>query len=169
MSSATRVQRSSEMTPTVPNGKVAAVRDLSADAWVETYASGTLRHAKALGLRWKSQYIEERTAFEFGWEFMCVPASRVTFGDVKAEGDCHAITELVWHTRRMQALHPFDGDVFEPKYFYLTEEGDVTTEGVGIWVKVTSAPWVPEGHMVFAFTAVYDKKTKDFLEPVNPC
>lgn len=144
-------------------------REMSAEEWVETYGTGTLRHAKFLGLRWKSQYLEERTAFEFGWEFQCVPASRVTFGDVKAEGDCRAITELVWHTRRMRALHPFAGDDFIPKYFFLTEEGDHTTEGVGIWVKTTTAPWVPEGHMVFAITAVYDKKAKDFLEPVNPC
>ncbi len=148
------------------NPKVVDVRNLSKEDWIAKYASGTLRHSHDLGLRAHSLYLEERTAFEFGWEFRIAPSSRVLFNDLMAEGDCPAITELVWHTRRAQALSRFDGDTFVPKYIHLTVDGE-QIEGAGILVTATSAPWIPAGHLIFAFVATWTKK-EGWAHPVNP-
>jgi hypothetical protein len=70
-----------------------AARMMPQQEWIDRHASGTLRKNARLGMRHRSQYMEERTAWEFGWEWQCVPSSRVTLGDAITEGDCSAITE----------------------------------------------------------------------------
>jgi len=65
-----------------------ALRLMSAEEFIEKHASGTLRKNKHLGMVWRAQYLQERTAYEFGWGFECLPRSRVTFGDAYTEGDC---------------------------------------------------------------------------------
>lgn len=152
--------------PPNPNPGLAAVRNLSQEEWIAKYASGTLRHAAALDLRHRDLYIEERTAFEFGWEFQCV-TSRVLFNDCKAEGDCSAITELVWHARRAAAMSRYEGDSFAAKYIHHTIDENTVEEGAGIIVSNTSAAWVPKGHLIFAFTSTYTKNG-GWAPSVNP-
>ena len=69
------------------------IRMMSASDWIEEHGSGTLRKNKKLGMAWKAQYLEERIAYEFGWEFECQARSRIMFGDAYTEGDCSAVTE----------------------------------------------------------------------------
>lgn len=143
-----------------------AVRYLSASEWVERYASGTLRKSVQLGLRWRELYLEERTCFEFGWEFRAYPTSRVTFNDLMAEGDCPAVTETLWHAGRLVARNPYPADEYEVKYVHVTLE-DEQREGAAILVRRTDAPWLPKGRLVLAIVAEY--RDGRWREPVNPC
>src|SRR5690348_4233313 len=76
------------------------IRNLSAEDWIEQHSSGTLRKNKKIGLRWRSQYISERVAYEFGHEFEVATSSRVTFNDAITYGDCKALTEVGWYAER---------------------------------------------------------------------
>lgn len=146
-----------------------AVRVKTDVAWIEDHASGTLRKAKRLGFAWKALYLEERVAYEWGWEFKIVPRSRLTFGDAFIEGDTPSLTEACWHIERYFTLNPFpDSDVFEAKYVYLSDDEGRTKEGVGIIVRSTSATWLPSGHIVFCIIAEYDAKNKTWLKARNP-
>src|SRR5262245_35010849 len=91
-------------------------RSYSDEEFIERHASGTLRKNRRLGFAWKSQYLEERVAFEFGWGFQCQPRSRVTFGDAITEGDCRQITEAGWVLDRYISRRPFPEDRFQVKY-----------------------------------------------------
>ena len=143
-------------------------RLLSEEEFIENHGSGSLRKAKKLGMAYKSFYLEERVAYEFGWEFVAVPASRVTTGIVMAEGDCSVITELGWHVERMRTLNEIPEDVFECKYISYTNEEDVITEGVGIYLSQTSAPWLPNGKAVFALFCEWDKEAGAWKTKYNP-
>lgn len=145
-----------------------AIREMSADAFVEAHASGTLRKNKRLGMRWRDQYMAERTAYEFGWEFTCTPRSRVTFGEAYTEGDCHAITEAGWHIERYATLSIFPEDVCIARYISVEEADGTRREGLGIVVEKTSAPFVPESHIVYAIISEYDPTAKRWREPRNP-
>jgi hypothetical protein len=145
-----------------------ALRTLDADGFVERHASGTLRKNKRLGMVWREQYLEERIAYEFGWEFQCLPRSRVTFGDAFTEGDNHALTEAGWHIERYLELSVFPEDQLETKYVNVEYKDGTTREGVGLIVRQTSAGWVPTGHIVFAIVAAYDPVKQVWHPAQNP-
>lgn len=149
-------------------GRILAVRTMDADEFVERHASGTLRKNKRLGMVWREQYLEERVAYEFGWEFQCLPRSRVTFGDAYTEGDTAALTEAGWHIERYLELCPFPEDRFETKYVNVEYKDGSSREGVGMICRQTSAPWVPSGHLVFAIVAAYDPQAKRWHDAMNP-
>ncbi|MCC6807335.1 MAG: hypothetical protein IT381_07915 [Deltaproteobacteria bacterium] len=144
------------------------LRALEADAFVERHASGTLRKNKRLGMAWRDQYLVERTAWEFGWVFECLPRSRVTFGDAFTEGDNKALTEAGWHIERYIELSAFPEDRFETKYITVEYKDDAKKEGVGIIVRQTSAAFVPSGHVLFAIVSEFDPKTQRWHEAQNP-
>lgn len=147
----------------------AALRGMSADQWIESHASGTLRKNKRLGMSWQPQYREERTAFEFGWTFECLPRSRVTYGDAITEQDNHAITEAGWHIDRYITMSVFPEDRFETKYLQVEHErGGRRTEGIGIVVRETSAAWLPAGHVVFAIVAQFKPRKGRWKPARNP-
>lgn len=145
-----------------------ALRLMDAEEFVEKHASGTLRKNKRLGMVWKEQYLVERTAWEFGWTFECLPRSRVTFGDAYTEGDVKALTEAGWHIERYVELSTFPEDRFETKYINVEYKDGSKREGVGIIVRQTSAPFVPGGHIVFAIVAELDPATQHWHEAENP-
>ncbi|MEZ4402988.1 MAG: hypothetical protein R3B06_23400 [Kofleriaceae bacterium] len=145
-----------------------ALRTMDAEGFIEAHASGTLRKNKRLGMVWREQYLEERVAYEFGWEFQCLPRSRVTFGDAFTEGDCHAITEAGWHIERYLELSVFPEDRFETKYLNVEYKDGTVREGIGIITRQTSAAWVPGGHIVFAIVAVFDPVGKAWRDAHNP-
>lgn len=143
-------------------------RGLSAEEWIDEFGSGTLRKNKRTGFAWKVQYLEERIAFEFGWEFECFPRTRLMFNDPISEQDEHSITEAGWHIDRLKTMYPFD-DYFECKYIHLTRPDGSEREGVGVIVRKTSAQWIPSGYMVFAIVAEYNKKKGKWKKAKNPC
>jgi len=149
------------------------LRQMSADEWIELYASGTLRKNKRIGFSWISQYRVERTAWEFGWEFCILPKTRVNFNDPITAGDCEAATESGWHIDRYIERAFFNEDIFQAKY--IIAEGSLgkghvqgRKEGIGILVKQTCASWIPKGYIIFAIIAEYNTNTKQFKESVNP-
>jgi hypothetical protein len=144
-----------------------ALRSMSADDWVETHGSGTLRKNKRIGFAWKAQYREERAAYEFGWTFEVVPASRVMWGIPFTEGDCHAVTEAGWHIERFFEKKVFIEDFYEAKYIKVEYPDGATKEGIGIVVRQTSAKWVGEGQLVFAIVAEF-VPGKGWKEAENP-
>lgn len=159
---------------TIPNGVLAcvekrfAIRAMDADTFIEQHASGTLRKNKRLGMAWKAQYLEERTAFEFGWEFESVPRSRVTFGVAYTEGDAKSVTEAGWHADRIISLSIFPGDHYKVGYVMVEYQEGTRREGIGI-VCETDAPFVPEGYVVFAILAEFDVPNQEWHPAVNPC
>jgi hypothetical protein len=145
------------------------LRLLGAEEFIDRHASGTLRKNRALGMVWRSQYLQERTAYEFGWEFECLPRSRVTFGDAYTEGDCAPVTEAGWFCERYLSLVAFPGDRLEVKYLNVEYADDRKREGIGLVVRETSASFIPEGHIVFAIVAEFDPVKKRFRPARNPC
>lgn len=125
------------------------IRTMTAEEFIEHHGSGTLRKCARIGFAWKKQYLEERIAYEFGYEFRCLPRTRVTFNDPISEGDESAITETAWHIERYMTLSVFPEDAFEAKYLTVDIEG-VRSEGVGMVVRTTSAPFIPDGNLVFS-------------------
>lgn len=147
-------------------------RLLSSDKWVELHASGTLRKNKRIGFSWSSQYRIERTAWEFGWHFEMAPKSKLTLAMPITAGDCKACTETGWHIERLIERNPFEEDIYEVKYIRCdTLEPNIGNkpprEGVGIIVKQTCANWIPGGHIVFAFSSVYNPINNEWSES-NP-
>lgn len=149
--------------------KRVSIRLMKEDDFIEKHASGTLRKNKRLGFTWRSQYLHERSAFEFGYPFECMPRNRVTFGDPYTEGDEKSLTEAGWHIDRYLTMSLFPEDYFEAKYISLEYPTNTfCREGVGIIVRQTSAPWVPSGFLLFAIVAEYDRPNRKWLEAVNP-
>lgn len=89
------------------------LRHMMEDAWIDRHGSGTLRKNKRLKMAWKSQYMSERIAWEFGHTFEVLPRSRVMYGDAITEGDCHAVTEAGWFIDRYFTLN---GSCFPQDY-----------------------------------------------------
>lgn len=143
--------------------KVVAIRTAAEDEFIDRYATGTLRRNRRLGFAWRTQYLEERVAFEFGWGFQCQPRSRVTFGDAITEGDCRQVTEAGWVLDRYLLRHPFPEDRFQVKYIKYESHHHIY-EGVGLILFQTSAAFIPNGSVVFAVVAPYDPAKKDFAE-----
>lgn len=144
------------------------VRTMRDHEWVEKHGSGTLRKNKRLGMTWKSQYIEERTAYEFGWEFECQPRSRIMFGDAFTEGDSSAVTEAGWHIERYITMSVFPEDRFECKYINVEYPDGSKKEGIGIIVRETSASWLTKGNIVFAIVSEFDPEKKEWKHANNP-
>lgn len=147
---------------------IIAQRTMSADDWVETYGSGTLRKNKRLQMTWRAQYLEERTAYQFGWEFQIQPRSRIMFGDAFTEGDAHAVTEAGWHIERYMTTKVFPEDYIECKYINVEYGHGEKKEGIGIIIRETSVQWIPTGHIVFAIVAEFDPVNQEWIDAVNP-
>ncbi len=144
------------------------LRHASADQWIESHASGTLRKNKRIGFRWYDQYLHERVVYEFGWCFEVAPASRVLTGAPYTEGDNHAVTESGWHAERYLTMQFFPEDEFQVAYLNVEDADGTTREGIGIVVNKTSAAWVGNGKVVFAIIAEFDKAKQVFLPANNP-
>lgn len=164
----TKIISMSERERAMPAG---IVREMPEEAWVDRYASGSLRKAKALGFSYRALYLEERCAHDFGWTFRVLPRTRVTFGDAMMEGDCPPLTETCWFANRILARNPFpDSDVYEVKYIktYTTDvTGEMETEGVGLIVRQSSANWMSAGHLAFVIIAEW--KGSGWESAKNPC
>jgi hypothetical protein len=145
-----------------------ALRQMSEEDWIEKYGSTTVRKAKRLKARYKNQYLEERTAFEFGPSWKLVPSSRVLFNDVMSEGDCHELVEAIWLSDRYIDTSIFSADQFEFKYIHITKPDDSVIEGVGLICRqVTNCPWLPEGQMLYWIQAEYDKQAGRYKKEIN--
>lgn len=144
------------------------IRTMNMDDFVEEHASGTLRKAKRIQMKCRAQYLHERAAYEFGYAFECLPATRITVGEPQTEGDCKPLTEVGWHCERYLARNVFPEDKFQVAYITVEEDGGKRREGIGLVVTQTSAQWVPHGHTVFAIIAEVDLKTHTYLPAVNP-
>jgi hypothetical protein len=144
-----------------------AIRNMSEADWIEKHSSGTLRKNKRIGFTYRTQYLTERTAYEFGYGFEVVPRSQITFGDPISEEDCHSITEAGWHIERVMMMDIF-GDRIEAKYIHAAFRDGTNREGVGIIVRETSAAWLPSGHIVFSIIAEFDPIKKAWKDAINP-
>lgn len=146
--------------------KRTAIRTMSEPDWIERHASGTLRKNKRIGFAYRTQYLDERVAYEFGYGFQILPRSQITFGDPISEGNCSAITEAGWHIERFIETNIF-GDFAEAKYINASFR-DKVEEGVGIIIRETSAPWIPSGHIIFSIIAEFDPLKKVWINAINP-
>jgi len=149
-------------------GNLVWQRTAPAEEWIEKHASGTLRKNKNLGMTWRTQYLEERIAYQFGWEFEIQPRSRIMFGDAFTEGDESAVTEAGWHIERYMSMKMFPEDIYECKYINVEYGNGVKKEGIGIIVRETSAQWIPKGNIVFAIVAEFDTEHGEWKEANNP-
>jgi hypothetical protein len=164
---ATRVRRPA---PVGPCSAAERFRFLDDAVFLRDHASGTLRKAAALGFAHQTMLLEERTAFEWGWGFQCVPATRVTVGMARIEADCAPLTEAAWHIHRIRVRSPFpDEDTFEAAYLTYTPAEGLREEGVGVVLTTTHAIFVPDGHLVFALIAPLSPTTHTYLPARNPC
>jgi hypothetical protein len=149
-----------------------ALRTMARADFIHEHGSGTLRKNTKLGMDNNRQYLDERTAYEFGWGFEARPSKQVTLGRAITEGDCHAITEVGWHAERYLSYMLFPGDEGTVAYITVEVNGE-RREGVGIVITKTSAAWInidPYVDMtVFAIITEWDNKTKDWKEAINPC
>lgn len=148
--------------------KVVWQRTADAESWIKAHASGTLNKNKRLGMTWKSQYMEERIAYQFGWEFEIQPRSRIMFGDAFTEGDESSVTEAGWHIERYIETATFPEDQFECKYINVEYAHGEKKEGIGILVRETSVQWIPKGQIVFAIVAKFNTETGEWEESLNP-
>lgn len=146
------------------------LRCMSKATFIEKHASGTLRKNSKLGFDNARQYLDERTAYEFGWGFEARWAKCVTIGKAITEGDCHALSEAGWHAERYMNIMMFPGDEAIVAYITVDVDGE-RREGVGIVITKTSVEWLPTDYdvIVFALLAECDTKTHMWKECVNPC
>lgn len=144
------------------------LRLMSEEDWINTHASGTLRKNKNIGMSYKSQYFEERIAYEFGWEFESQPISRVLWGVAFTEGDSSSVTEAGWHIERYINTNFFPEDKIECKYINVEYANGEKKEGIGMIVRETSASWIPKGNMVFCIVAEFDATKQEWKHANNP-
>lgn len=144
-------------------------RIMSKTDFIDKHGSGTLRKNQRLGFAVRSQYLEERTAFDFGWGFECIPVSRVRWGDPISEGDCKSVTEAGWFADRYIERVRYPGDVIEVKSIEVEYPDQSKREGIGLVVRETTAPWVPKGYIIFAIISEWDVKNNCYLPAQNPC
>ncbi len=147
--------------------KRVAIRNVSEECWIEKHASGTLRKNKKIGFSYRTQYLAERVAYEFGFGFEILPRSQITFGDPITEENCKPLTEAGWHIERYMSTNVF-GDFIEAKYINASYRDNSKREGVGIILRETSAGWLPAGHIVFSIVAEFDPIKKAWKDAINP-
>lgn len=149
------------------NTKLDYVRTMSKETFIETHGSGTLRKNARIGLKHNAQYWDERIAYEFGWEFQMLPASRVTIGDAQTEGDVKGLTEYGWFVERYMMTRVFPEDVIKPCFIQIEDAEGNRTEGNGIVIESTSFS-VPSGKVVFAFVTIFNTETNEWEQALNP-
>lgn len=142
------------------------VRLMSEIDFIDLHGSGTLRKNKRLGFYYKKQYLHERVAFEFGYNFECIDETHINWGQPITEGDCSSVTEAGWHIDRY-SYFSFPGDTFEAKYIHVTDGLEIK-EGIGIIIRKTSAPFLPANHVVYTIIAQVDNKTHQYFSAKNP-
>lgn len=125
--------------------------DLSKEAWIACFGSGTLQYSIAAGNSVKSVnlYWEERCAFElYGAE--CIASSRIASGPPIAEGDCRKWTEALWRVRQLRAMDALIMKIgpIAPQYITISEENKNRWEGLGIVLNITqrNISWWPNGY-----------------------
>lgn len=143
------------------------LRKLSEDHWIEMHGSGTLRKNKKIGFSYRTQYLAERVAYEFGYGFEILPRSQITFGDPITEENCKPLTEAGWHIERFMEMNVFN-DYIEAKYINASYRDNSHREGVGIIIRETSAVWLPVGHIVFSIIAEFNPRMKEWEDAINP-
>lgn len=143
------------------------IRRMPEHEWIDQHASGTLRKNKKIGFSYRSQYLAERVAYEFGYGFEIQTRSTISFGDPLTEENCSAITEAGWHIERYINLDIF-ADYVEAKYIYASGRDGTERQGVGMIVRETSAAWLPTGHIVFSIVAEFDKQNNRWKNAINP-
>lgn len=136
--------------------------------WIRSHASGSLRKAHAIGFASRRLYLKERTAYEWGWGFECVPDTTLRAGKPQMEGDCHPLTEAAWFIERYLTLGLFGGDDVCASDLHVTDADGTSREGVGLLLTKSSAEWLPERHAVFAIIAPFDPLTGRYLPAQNP-
>ena len=141
------------------------LRTMNKETFIERWGSGTLRKSHKLGFNVHEAYLQERARFEFGTGFEILPSSRITYSDIKLV-PCQGMTELGWHAERMIELRPFESDKFICKQFDIEYSNETKKFGAGIMLWETSAPWIPQGHMVFSVvTELIDNKYQPAQNP----
>lgn len=133
------------------------LRDLDQETFIAKYASGSLRKSAKLGFDIKEAYLRERVKLEFGLGFDVIQKSWVMFNDPKFQSS-QGVTEFCWHLERMIELRPFESDTFVAKELDIEKPDQSKRKGLGIFVKHTSAPWLPRGYIVYALVAERDAK-----------
>lgn len=147
------------------------------ETFIRDYASGTLNKSHKMGLATHDHFLEEWLAFYVGYQFETLQETRVTTGKVPSEGDCKAITELVWFCQsvnyKMQlattALGLKEPPKFEPRYFNIEYQDGSTVEGVGLLATEKGdllKTYISETKMVFAITC--EVKHREFQKSISP-
>lgn len=149
------------------NTQLDKVRTMSKEEFIENHGSGTLRKNTKLGLANNTHYLDERIAYEFGWEFETEYATRVTVGKAVTEGDVKSNTELGWHAERYINTRVFPEDKVEVCYIIHEDSEGNIREGNGILIKETSFA-IGKGRYIFAIIQEYDRVKEDWLPAVNP-
>ena len=149
------------------NKKLDKVRTMTKEEFIENHGSGTLRKNTRIGLKSHSQYLEERIAYEFGWEFRILPASRVTLGVAQTEGDVKGLTEYGWFVERYMMTRVFEKDKVKPVFIQIEEQDGTKLEGNGIFIEETSFQ-IPEGYIIFAIVTPFNTTTEEWEEALNP-
>lgn len=140
-------------------------RNLDSEKWIDKHATGTLRKNKGIGFSWKTSYLYQRVAWEFGYWFKCRPKTRITFGDAITEDDCPACTEAGWLMERYLARNPIPDDYFEVKYIIVSPtQEEAGEEGIGLVLRETTAQWIPQGHLVYCIVAPFNTQLKKYEE-----
>lgn len=147
--------------------KLDYVRTMTKEEFIENYGSGTLRKNARIGLKHNSQYWDERIAYEFGWEFQMLPASRVTVGVAQTEGDVKGLTEYGWFVERYITTRVFEEDIVKPCFIQVEDSEGNKTEGNGIVIEQTSFN-IPTGKVIFAFVTVFNTENNEWEEALNP-
>ncbi len=143
-------------------------------SWALAHGSGSLKQAIEWGMAWKDMALHERLAMVVASSAMLVPATRLTTGQFKAEGDCRVTTELGGYARTLRARwsdsktmsdHKFEIKVV---YFTLTQDDAPMEEGAGFVVEGLNLPWFPPGRTLLIPLAYYNPKTKSWERQENP-
>lgn len=141
---------------------------MTKNEFIEKCGSGTLRKASKLGFSNQNLYIEERVAYDFGFEFSRQPSSRITYGKPLVEGDNHFITEAIWHIERYITLRSTDTEKFSCKYIIFEDSDGIRTEGIGIKVEESNHQLFNDGFDIFAIVSIWDNKLNSWQKTVNP-
>lgn len=141
------------------------LRTMSKEEFIEKWGSGTLRKSHKLGFDVNDAYLNERVKFEFGIGFEIIQRSRVTYSDIKLVS-CQSLTELGWHAERMIELRAFSADEFVCKQFDIEYADGKIKQGAGLLVLITSAPWVPNGYIIFS--VISERRNNQYLPAINP-